>query len=318
MPDDRRRLAGTLAVLAAAAGFGTLGVVSRLSYGAGLEPIAFVTWRAAIGGLAVLAIVLLRHQRRRGPLLLRGVPRRQWAMLLAATSAGFILNLGLFFAFDRIPVALALLGFYTYPVMVAIAGVLFHGDPLGGRRLAALGLAMGGMVLVVSGQVDSAASGSFDAVGFLLALVAAVSQAAFVLIGRRGYRSVPTEHASMVVLGGGAIAYLILVIATGSVAALAVPLESADVLALVLFAGIVAAGLSSFLFITGIRLIGPVRTGILSLFEPVVGVVLAAVVLGETMRPVQIIGGVLVLAAVALLQRTEEGLEPEARPAPVI
>jgi len=318
MHDDRRRLAGTLAVLAAAACFGTLGTVSRLSYDAGLEPIAFITWRAVIGSLVMLAIVLLRHLRRRGLLFVPGVPHRQWAALLVATGAGFILNLALFFAFDRIPVALALLGFYTFPAMVAIAGVVLHGDPLGGRRLAALGLAMGGMVLVVSGQFDPAAGGGFDVFGLLLALVAAACQTTFVLIGRRGYRSVPTEHASMVVLSGGAIAYLALVVGTGSAAALTLPLGSANVLALVVFAGVVAAGIASFLFITGIRLVGPVRTGILSLFEPVVGVALAADVLGETLRPVQIAGGVLVVAAVALLQLTPDRLTPEARPATVI
>jgi hypothetical protein len=196
MDDDRRRLAGTVAVLTAAACFGTLGPVSRLTYDAGLEPIAFVTWRAVIGALVLLAIIALRHVRRGGPLLLRGVPPRQWVALLLATSAGFVLNLSLFVAFDRIPVALALLGFYTFPVMVAIAGVVFHGDPLGGPRLAALVLAMGGMVLVVAGQLDPAAGASLDAFGFLLALVAAASQTVFVLIGRNGYRSVPTEHAS--------------------------------------------------------------------------------------------------------------------------
>jgi len=318
MHDDRRRLTGTVAVLAAAACFGTLGAVSRLTYDAGLEPIAFITWRAVIGALVLLAIIALRHVRRRGPLLLRGVPPREWVALLVATSAGFVLNLSLFVAFDRIPVALALLGFYTYPVMVAIAGVVLHGDPLGGPRLAALVLAMGGMVLVVAGQLDPAAGASLDAFGFLLALVAAASQTVFVLIGRNGYRSVPTEHASMIVIGGGALAYLVLVVGTGSVAALAVPLESTDLLALVVFAGVVAAGLASFLFITGIRLVGPVRTGILSLFEPVVGVVLAAVVLGETLRPVQLVGGALVLAAVALLQRTPDRLPPEAHPAPLV
>jgi drug/metabolite transporter (DMT)-like permease len=176
---------------------------------------------------------------------------------------------------------------------------------------------MGGMVLVVSGQLDSAAGGSVDAIGLLLALVAAASQAVFVLVGRRGYPAVPTEHASMVVLGGGALAYLVLVVATGSSAALAVPLESMQVLVLVAFAGVVAAGLASFLFISGIRLVGPVRTGILSLFEPVVGVVLAAAILGETLRPVQIVGGALVLSAVALLQRSPDRLPPEASPAPV-
>ena len=50
-------------------------------------------------------------------------------MLLAAIM-GFTLNLSMFIAFDRITVALALLGFYTYPAMVAVANVV-----LGRERL---------------------------------------------------------------------------------------------------------------------------------------------------------------------------------------
>jgi drug/metabolite transporter (DMT)-like permease len=64
----------------------------------------------------------------------------------------------------------------------------------------------------------------------------------------------------------------------------------------------VGAGIPTFLFLTGIRWVGGVRTGIIALFEPVVGVALAAIVLGEAVGPVQGLGGALVLAAGILLQ----------------
>ena len=51
-----------------------------------------------------------------------------------------------------------------------------------------------------------------------------------------------------------------------------------------------AAGVSSLLFLTAIRTIGGTRTGILMLFEPVVGVVLAALLLREPLLPVQLAG----------------------------
>ncbi len=60
--------------------------------------------------------------------------------------------------------------------------------------------------------------------------------------------------------------------------------------------------MSSVLFLTAIRRIGGTRTGILMLFEPVVGVLLAAAWLGEALVPVQLAGGALVLAGAVVLQ----------------
>ena len=68
--------------------------------------------------------------------------------------------------------------------------------------------------------------------------------------------------------------------------------------------GVLGAGIPTTLYLFGIRSIGGVRTGILALIEPVVGAGLAAAVLGETLRPVQVAGGGLVLGAALLLQRS--------------
>ena len=72
-----------------------------------------------------------------------------------------------------------------------------------------------------------------------------------------------------------------------------------------------SAGVSSVLFLLAIRYIGGSRTGILMLFEPVVGVVLAAWLLSEALAPVQALGGGLVLAGALVLQlRSAPGTEP--------
>ena len=68
------------------------------------------------------------------------------------------------------------------------------------------------------------------------------------------------------------------------------PLTAPDVLPLLLFTGIFAAAIPSLGFLTGIRAIGGTRAGILMLFEPVVGVALAAWLLGEALVPIQLAG----------------------------
>ena len=292
-------------VIGAAALFGTLGPLSRFAYEAGMEPTAFVAWRALIALLATGAYVAWRVRRRATSLVrLRELSGRARAALLVAAVAGFTLNLFMFIAFDRITVALALLGFYTYPAMVAAANVALGREQLDRTRAVALGLAIAGMIAVVASQIDPAGGIRLDAVGIGLALGAAVSQTVFVVVSRDGYSQVPTEQAMAVVLAVTLIGSIGLAVLAGSSASLVYPLVAPDVLPLLLFTGVFAAAIPSLGFLTGIRAIGGTRAGILMLFEPVVGVALAAWLLGEALVPIQLVGAAAILAAAVLLQRS--------------
>ena len=306
MPDATRRpIVGVLIVLTAASLFGTLGPLSRFAYDMGMEPLAFVGWRGAIGFVATVVFVWWRIARRDGRLVrLRDLDGRARLSLAIAAFMGFTLNLAMFIAFDRITVALALLGFYTYPVMVAIGNVALGREPLDRPRVVALVLAVAGMLAVVASQLDPSAGIEFDLVGVALALGAACSQAVFMLVSRKGYPTVPADQAMAAVLAVTVICCVSVTVATGATATLAQPLVSPSVLPLLLFTGLFAAAIPSMLFLTGIRLIGGTTTGILMLFEPVVGVVLAAWLLSEGLAPIQVLGGLAILAAALILQRS--------------
>jgi drug/metabolite transporter (DMT)-like permease len=305
MPASTRPpVAGVAVVLVAASLFGALGPLSRFAYQAGMEPLSFVAWRAGIGFLATAAFVAWRI-RRRGERLTRLADLDGRARLSLATAAlmGFLLNLSMFIAFDRITVALALLGFYTYPVLVAIGNVVLGREPLNRPRVVALILAVLGMIAVVASQLDPAAGVRLDVIGVGLALGAACSQAVFVLLSRSGYRVVPTDQAMGFILGVTVVCSIPVAVAAGAVATLSYPLESPSVVPLLVFTGLFAAAIPSMLFLTGIRLVGGTATGILMLFEPVVGVALAAWLLGEGLAPIQVLGGLAILAAALILQR---------------
>jgi DME family drug/metabolite transporter len=308
VPSAHPPLIGFGIVLGAAALFGTLGPLSRFAYDAGMEPTAFVAWRALVGLLATSAYVAWRVRRGSASLIRLGALRpRTRILLLIAGLAGFTLNVCMFIAFDRITIALALLGFYTYPAMVATVNVVSGRERLDRTRGAALGLALLGMVAVVASQLDPAGGIRLDAIGIGLALGAAVSQTAFVVISRDGYSEVPTDQVMAVVLLTSVIGCIALTVVEGSSASLGFPLRAPDVLPLLLFTGIFAAAIPSLGFLTGIRQIGGTRAGILMLFEPVVGVALAAWLLAEALVPIQLVGAVAILAAALLLQRSARG-----------
>jgi drug/metabolite transporter (DMT)-like permease len=305
MPSSSRApIVGVAVVLTAASLFGTLGPLSRFAYDAGMQPLAFVTWRGAVGFLATAAFVTWRMARRDAPLTRPAdLDGRARVSLGIAALMGFVLNLCMFIAFDRITVALALLGFYTYPVMVAAGNVALGREPLDRPRFAALVLAVIGMVAVVASQLDPAAGIRFDAIGVGLAIGAAMSQAVFVFVSRSGYRAVPADQAMAVVLGVTVACGVVVSVATGATTPLSYPIEAPSVLPLLVFTGLFAAAIPSMLFLTGIRLVGGTGAGILMLFEPVVGVLLAAWLLGEGLAPVQVLGGLAILAAALILQR---------------
>ena len=301
---ERSLFIGSLTVLAAAAGFGILGPLARLSYANGLEPFSFVAWRGGFGTLVVVAYVAWRRSSGRSIVAPWRLPRPQAMALSLAAFVALVLNIAMFVAFQRTTVALALLAFYTYPAMVAVVAAVRGHEHLDRPRLAALALALAGMVLVVVGELNPTGELRVDLVGIGLALLAALSQTVFVTISRGSYRAVPTEQAMGWIIGPTVLVCGFLAIATGAGDALAVPLRSPQALGLTAIAGILAAGIPSILFLAGIRTIGGTRTGILMLFEPVVGVILAAILLNERIAPIQILGGVAILGAALLLQRS--------------
>ena len=301
----RQPVVGFVIVLVAASLFGTLGPLSRFAYDAGMDPIGFVAWRAGIGLVATAAFVgwrIARGAERR--VRLGDLDGRARLSLGVAALMGFTLNLGMFIAFDRITVALALLGFYTYPVIVALANVSLGREPLDRPRGVALSLAVVGMVAVVASQLDPAAGIRFDAIGFGFALGAAVSQAVFGVISRSGYRAVPAEQAMAVVLAFSVVSATVLALVVGAGGQLTFPVGDPSVLPLLAFTGLFAAAIPSILFLTGIRRIGGTRAGIVMLFEPVVGVALAAWLLNEHLGPLQVAGGLAILASAVILQQS--------------
>jgi len=315
--DTRRaspELAGAGLVVLAAACFGTLGPLSRYAGDAGVSSLGLVTWRAATGGICMVVFIAgplaIGRRPARGP---RQWTRRERGSLLAAATANTVVNLSVFVAFERISIALTLLVFYLYPALVAIASVAWFGERLDRIRWVALATSVIGMVLVVAG---AGSLGDLDALGLVLAFVGALTQAFYVLAARHGFGAVPGSQAAAATMLLAALFYLVAALAAGQLGVVGQPVASAAALWPVLLAGVIGAGIPTVAFITGIHLLGAPRAAILATLEPVVGVSLAAVLLGETPTPIQVVGGILIIAAGVLLQlrAPDELAEHEAVP----
>ena len=315
MARDRDLLVGSAAALAGASLFGMLGVLTRFAADAGIGGAAFTAWRAILGVSFVGLLIVVRGRTRSSIAAIRSLPRSGRLALGTACLTGVILNLSMFTAFGLIPIALALMLFYTYPAGVAVVDVALGRERLTAPRLLALGLSFTGVVLVLVGGGDMATDGTINLLGVVLGLTAAASQVVFVTVSRHGYDTVPADAATLVAMTASIAGASVIALIVGQGAQLVAPLTSPDPWPYLLLAGVAAAGISSMLFLTAIRTIGGTRAGILMLFEPVVGTALAALLVSEPLGPVQLLGGALVLAGALVLQlRAEPDLSPITEP----
>ena len=217
---------------------------------------------------------------------LRSLAARERRMLAVAIVANGSMNLLLFAAFSVMAVAIVMTLFYTYPVLVMVAMAAMGLERITPLRLAALVLAMAGLVLVVGSQVGPEAHVTLAGVG--LALAAAVCQAAYLVVSRDGYTSVPAVQATSLILLGGMLISGTAALLTGGFSSVAGWATEPIVWMAVLLAGTIGAAIPKVLVLMGVRRIGGTRTAMVMLAEPVVAVVAAALVLGQ---PVTRAGG---------------------------
>ncbi len=295
---------GALLIVMGAIFAGILGPLARLLYDEGMTPLAFVVWRGVVAGAALWLLVLVRRRRdrARNGFVFGRLPRHERLALLAFITANMVLNTSLFVAFDRIPIAVALLTFYTYPVLLALYGRVSGTESLGPIKVAALVLSLVGLALVVTANFDASTGSGLDPLGLALGCVAAVSAAAWVGFGR-ACPSVPPEQAMGLALAATVAAVGTLALLSGPAEALRFPLDHADVWPTILVSGLLSGAGAAWLFTTGMRLISRVRAGILGLVEPIVGTLAATALLAQVLAPAQVLGGALVLGAAVLIQR---------------
>ncbi len=291
----------------AAVGFGLGGPLARAAGDVGFNGVTFAFWRSA-GSVAALAAMLLMGvaMGRLPHVPFRSIGRLEWLQLLAMGLFVAGTTLGLFLGFERTTIALALIAFYTYPVIVALAAVRIYGEPLTGQRLGAILLASFGLALVVLGPGAIDADG-VDLLGILFALGAAACQTGYALVAARGFASVPSFQAATLLRGVSLLAYLLvlvpLLLLIGDGDRLLGPLDGVDAWLLIVIAGVFSAALPTAGLVAGYRRVGPTRGSVLMLLEPLTGALLAALLLAERPAPIQLLGGLLVLTGAVIAQR---------------
>jgi drug/metabolite transporter, DME family len=306
-PAAPSRLRGSAQVLAAAAMMGTLGPVSGLAYRTGIAGPTLSAMRAGVGASILWVLIAARRQ---PAIRLRSLDRGEQTMLAAAILVNGLMNLALFVAWGLMTVALVTVVFYTYPLLTAVGSAALGRERLTPPRIAALAVAGFGILLVLGDQVGPDAQASVG--GVALAFAASICHASYLIIVKGGFDRVPAAQATACVLSGGFLISGTAALAMFGAGALGGWVTSPVAWAAILFIGSFGAAIPKIWVISGVRVVGATRAAILMLAEPITAVIVAAIVLGQTLTIQQVVGGALILAAVVLVQRRDPGIEVRA------
>jgi drug/metabolite transporter (DMT)-like permease len=280
------RLTGIILVVISAAAFGTLAILGRYAYADGMDALTIMALRFSLAALVLLVLLAAR----RAPL-----PRgRNLLLLIGMGAIGYVGQAWCYLtALKYASPGLVALLLYLYPVFVAILSAIFLHEPITRRKALILGLALVGLALTVG-----PAGGQW--LGVLLAISAAVIYSVYILVGTGVMRRVSAIRSSAVIfVSAGAMSCLLMMVNGPH------PPATASGWAVIGAMVVIATVVPVVTFLAGLARIGPTNAAMISTLEPVVTVALAALLLGETLQPVTLVGGGLILVAVLLLARDE-------------
>jgi drug/metabolite transporter (DMT)-like permease len=282
------RIFGILLVVISAASFGTLPIFTLYAYAAGMDALTILFFRFTLASAVMVGLLIARRE-----------PLPRGILLFQPMGMGAIGYVGQAFcyltALKYASAGLAALLLYLYPVFVAVLSAVLLQERITAIKSFALGLALVGTALTVGpegGQLP----------GILLAALAALIYSVYILVGSRVMRQMSVWQSSTVIFASAAAMSGVLMCIKGP----QLPATAAGwgvITSLALIATVVPV----VTFLAGLSRIGPTNAAMLSTLEPVVTVVLAALLLGEALEPLSLVGGGLILVAVVLLTRAEMG-----------
>ncbi|HXG72718.1 MAG TPA: DMT family transporter [Gemmatimonadaceae bacterium] len=289
----------TFLIVVASLSFGSISVLTLLIMGAGVPLVTAMAWRYVVGAI-LLSIVAQ-------PWRMRSYPSRKIAQLLLIGGCGqaLITYLSLH-ALEYIPVGPLAFLFYTYPAWVTLIAAVRGSEKLTTTRVVALSLALAGVVVMVGAP----AAEKLNPIGVALALGSALLYSAYLPALNAIQSGMPAMLSTFLLVVGAGTTFLLSALLTGK---LYLPDTMAPWVNIFLLA-LVSTVIAFSALIRGLAVLGPVRTAIISTVEPFFTAILGALVIGNPLTVATLFGGILIAAAVLLLQWSSRRREATTSP----
>lgn len=285
---------GLFWVLLAASGYAFLPIFTRFIYAnSELLPTDIAIWRFIFATPLIWLLIWMRESKAEKGQNSGDSPKQIITLMaLGILYAGSAL--AAFIGLQYIPASIFTVIFYTYPAFVALIA-LFMGQKLALAAWAALGITLLGIILTVP---DLSIAGENTALGIGVALMNALLVAVyFILVSRVMKKSISVMRGSAWVITGTLLTLLLAIPFYG----LRLPQNLTSWLLLIGLATISTA-MPIAVVNLGIHKIGAAQASIISTFEPVLTLVLALLLLHETIQLIQWFGAALIIGGVIFLE----------------
>lgn len=278
---------GAWFIVASAAGFATLGILIKYAFAGGANIVTILAGRFLIAAVFLLLYLRLR----RIPLT---ISRKAFWQLTLMGAVGYG-GMSMLYAngIHYLPASLTGLLLYTYPALVSLLAVLVGDERCTVQKGVALVICSAGLVLILGASFAGA-----RLEGVLSVLGAAVIYSCYILIGNRILKSLDPLVTSLYVCSSAGLAFLLYGLASGDLLLKMVPAGWLSILGIAVFPtlfGVIG-------FFAGLRLIGATNASIISMLEPLITVLLSALLLGERIGWLQGLGGAVLLLGAVILQ----------------
>ena len=264
--------------------FGTIGIFVRWI---GLPSSVIALVRGAVGAAFLLLLARFRH----APID-RAALRRRWQLLLLSAAMMSFNWITLFEAYRYTTVATATLCYYMAPIFVTLISPVLLKERLTARKLLCVFLALACMVFV-SGVPQSGLPGPSEAKGILLALCSAALYAGVILINKY-LAGVPAYDRTLLQLACAAAVMIPYILLTEDLSAMSVtPLGAV----LLLIVAVFHTGWCYALYFGSMTVLSAQTVALFSYIDPIVAILLSALLLREPLGWSGILGAALVLGS---------------------
>jgi drug/metabolite transporter (DMT)-like permease len=194
------------------------------------------------------------------------------------------------------------------PIFIALLGFIILKERLAWYQVAGIILATFGVLLVVTkGNVSSLTAGRFGTPGDFLVLISALNWAIFSTLSRSGLKRHPSTLMMFYVMSFGWVFTSMLFFASRGVSQIfSIPLDGWIAIT---FLGILCSGVAYIFWYDALQVLPVAQTGAFLYLEPIITVIVAAFVIGESLLLATLIGGITILIGVWLVNRSGQAVQ---------
>jgi drug/metabolite transporter (DMT)-like permease len=296
---SKSEIRGYLYILIGATLWGVSSVVAKSLFIIGLPPAELVQIRLTLATFTLLLILLI-FDRDRIIISLKDIP---YFLVLGFVGVAGV-QFTYYYTISKIHVGPAVLIQYLSPIWIALYAFIFQKEPLTKGKIIALLLAILGCYFTVGGyRMDLL---KLNRIGIVSGLISSLFFSFYALYGEKGLKKYDPWTLILYGFGFGAVFYWILI----SPMKVITEGYSFKIWMAFLYIAIFSTLIPFGLYFKGIERVRATRASITATWEPVVAGITAYFVLGEVLFPLQVLGGIGVIAAIVLLQMAKEKTAP--------